>query len=56
MAASRAVGELLHRPVICVHDENEQEPQPIRKKPIISVNGRDIRPELPGGLQDRKTL
>jgi len=41
-------GAAAERPVIrqgstvCVHDEEEQEPQPVHGKPIISVNGEDV--------------
>ncbi len=36
------VHPLANGTVVCIHDEDEQEPQPIRGKPIISVNGEDI--------------
>jgi len=39
---ARRIRDLLSLPVICVHDEDEREPVPIRRRPIISVNGRDI--------------
>ncbi|MGZ4816062.1 MAG: hypothetical protein ACXVZV_11675 [Terriglobales bacterium] len=32
----------VHLPVICVHDEEELEPEPVKGKPIISVDGKDI--------------
>jgi hypothetical protein len=48
---------LLRLPVVCVHEEDEQEPEPVRKKPIISVNGKDILPgpaRSTNRLQNRK--
>jgi hypothetical protein len=44
-AAQRSVNRLrsvLHMPVICLHDEEELEPEPVKGKPIISVDGKDI--------------
>ncbi len=29
-------------PVVCVHEEEEQEPEPIRRKPIVSIDGQDV--------------
>jgi len=44
-AACRGIKRLrsaVHLPVICVHDEEEQEPEPVKAKPIISVDGKDV--------------
>jgi hypothetical protein len=30
------------RVVVCNPDPEEQEPKPVRKKPIVSVNGEDV--------------
>jgi len=42
-------------PVISVRDEDEQEPEPVRRKPIVSVNGRDVQLAPPKELRDRKS-
>jgi len=54
-AAARRVGELLHLPAICVHEEDEQEPEPIRRKPIISVNGRDVPSQSSEPVHERQS-
>ena len=44
-AARRSVNRLrsaLRLPVICIHDEEEQEPEPVKDEPIVSVDGKDI--------------
>ena len=63
-AAARRTGDLLTLPVVCLHEEDEHEPEPVRKKPIISVNGKDVsvigrevQPSpagSPTGVPDRK--
>ncbi len=52
--AIRRVGEQVRRKVnrfrstrvkgrvVCNPDPEEQEPKPVRKKPIVSVNGEDV--------------
>jgi hypothetical protein len=28
---------------ICIHDEDEQEPKPAARKPIVSIHGEDVK-------------
>jgi hypothetical protein len=28
---------------ICIHDEEEQEPKPVARKPIVSIHGEDVK-------------
>jgi hypothetical protein len=38
----RSKGASVKDRVVCNPDPEEQEPKPVRKKPIVSVNGEDV--------------